>query len=74
MFAVQTSSVSFSVSKRNILLINYFSHGVVILGCKSPRCDCLLLHLSRQHLFHGHALTVAKELLFEITGFEIADT
>lgn len=52
----------------------FFCHGVVILGFKSPRCDCLSLHLSRQRLFHGHALAVAKQLLFEITGFEIADT
>lgn len=40
---------------------SFLSHGVVILGFKSPRCDFLSLHLSRHRLFHGHALAVAKE-------------
>lgn len=64
----------FGKQKKYVVNKLFLCHSVVILGCKSPRCDCLLLHLSRQRLFHGHALAVAKELLFEITGFEIADT
>ena len=62
----------FGKQKKYVVNKLFLCHGVVILGCKSPRCNCLLLYLSGHRLFHGHALAVTKQLLFEITGFEIA--